>query len=166
MQKLYSCTLALGLLIALGSCKKDEQKPNGPTLSAKEQLLVAHKWRISAITLVATTPFGSTTSDGYARLQTCQKDNFLEYKTDKTAVEDEGATKCSNNAPQNNSFNWSLNTAETQLTHSGTINGQASSVAADLLQLTSTSMQIRTTTTQTSGGITFTTEATTTYVTF
>lgn len=164
MHKLYSGLLLAGLLATMGACKKDDPKPK-TNLTAKEQLLTDHKWKISAITLVATSPLGSITQDGYAPLAACQKDNFNAYNADKTGATDEGATKCSTSAPQSTPYTWSFNAAETELSFTGTFNGQPNTtVAGELLQLTNNTMQVRTTTTQTTAGITITTTATTTYV--
>jgi len=169
MKKFYSYSLGLCLTVAVVGCSKDDSdgsKPNTPTLTAKETLLTSKNWRISAIAGTYTA-FGQTiTTDGYAMLSACKKDDFVKYSADKTAVGDEGASKCSTNDPQSSSFTWALNAAETELTHSGTINGTATSVKAEVLQLTATTLQVRTTNVQTQSGITTTSTATTTYTAF
>lgn len=169
MKKIYSYSLGLCLAAAVVGCSKDDSdqsKPSGPKLTAKETLLVSKNWRITAIT-GSHTAFGqSFESDSYTQLPTCKKDNFIKYNADKTAVGDEGATRCSTNDPQTANFTWSFNAAESELTHSGTLNGVASSVKAEVLQLTATTLQVRTTNVQTQAGITVTSTATTTYTAF
>jgi hypothetical protein len=169
MKKFYSYSVGLCLAVALVGCGKDDSddaKPNTPTLTAKETLLTSKNWRISAVS-VTHSFFGQTiNSDGYAQLSACKKDDFIKYNADKTAVGDEGATKCSTSDPQTSSFTWAFNSAETELTHSGTINGTATSVKAEVLQLTATTLQIRTTNVQTQSGVTSTSTATTTYTAF
>ncbi|AHJ96172.1 hypothetical protein [Hymenobacter swuensis] len=166
MNKFYYLALGLSLTACLAGCKKDDVKPNGPTLTANETLLTAKNWRITAV--IGTTTFlGQTiTTDGYPLLKTCQKDNFVKYNADKTAVSDEGATRCSTNDPQTSSFTWSFNAAENELTATGPVNGTTQTVKAAVLELTATTLRVRTTNEQTQGGYTITSTATTTYASF
>lgn len=158
------------LLLALAGCsKKSDPTPAAPALSAKTLLLTAPKWRITAI-VGATTFNGQTiTTDGFANLQSCVKDNFSKYNSDLTLIYDEGATKCSNTAPQTKPGTWSFNAAEDKLTvvdPSVPAGTTGNTITADLLQLTSTSLQVRTTNTQTVSGYTVVSTATTTYAAF
>ena len=51
----------------------------------------------------------------------CQLDNTLLFKTDNTAVADEGATKCNAAAPQTNNFNWSFADNESSIVISNNV---------------------------------------------
>ena len=170
MKAFSTYLLGLSLTLAVAGCsKKADPVAAAPAVSANTALLTTPKWRISAI--VGTTNFAGQiiTVDGYAGFPACQKDNFAKFNIDKSAVADEGATKCSGTDPQSKQGTWSFNTAETQLTTvdstvpAGSPN---SSVTADLLQLTATTLQVRTTNTQTISGVTVVTTATTTYTAF
>lgn len=167
MKHFPSFLLGLSLLLILAGCGKKGDPT--PTFSAKTVLLTAPKWRITAI--VGTTTFAGQTAtiDGYAGLASCQKDNFLKYNTNLTAVYDEGALKCSTSTPQSKQATWSFNTAETQITvvdPSVPAGSVGNTITADLLQLTATTMQLKTTDTQTVSGYTIVSTATTTYAAF
>lgn len=163
MKKFYSYALGACLTLLMASCEKDDVTPDGPKLTAKETLLTSKKWRITAIEGAITVDDFTSTFDAFARLPACQRDNFATFNADKTGISDEGTLKCSTTDPQTQNFTWALNADETTLTASGFINGSATAVTADLLQLTSTTMQIRTTTTQTQAGIVIKSSLLTTY---
>lgn len=173
MNKVYAYTLGLCAALTLASCTKEDSDQVAPTpkLTAKEAMLTAKNWRITAISAVATItaegfPPATTSFDAYAKLINCQRDNFAKYTVDKTIVVDEGATKCSTTDPQTQIFKWLLNADETELTVSGKVNGADRTEKAELLQLTPTTMQVRTTTVLTQLDVTSTTKTTTTYTAF
>lgn len=170
MAKFSTYFLCLSLALTAAGCgKKSDPTPTANPLSAKATLLTTPKWRISAIVGTTTLAGQTQTLDGYAGLQACQKDNFLKFNADLTVSYDEGGTKCSTSAPQSKPGTWSLNTAETQLTTidpsvpSGSV---GNTIVADLLQVTATTLQVKTTTTQTVSGFTIVSTATTTYTAF
>ncbi|UOR04156.1 hypothetical protein MUN82_14525 [Hymenobacter aerilatus] len=173
MTKFYAYTIGLCAALLMVGCTKEDADQAAPTskLTAKETMLTAKNWRITAISATGTvTAEGispiATGFDGYTRLTSCQKDNFAKYNIDKTIVADEGATKCSTTDPQTQIFTWSLNADETELTVSGKLNGTDHTEKAELLQLTSTTMQLRTTTVVRRLDVTSTTKTTTTYIAF
>ena len=166
-------TLALLFAFALGlagcSKKADDPTPTTPPLSAKTTLLITPKWRITAIVGALTFGGQTTTTDSYANLPTCRRDDFSKFSADLTVAQDEGATRCTQTDPQTRAGTWSFNAAETQLTvidPSKPVGTTGQTVTADLLQLTSTTLVVKTTTTQTTSGITIVTTATTTYAAF
>ncbi|GAA4009518.1 hypothetical protein GCM10022408_22030 [Hymenobacter fastidiosus] len=109
----YFYALGLSLTLLLAGCSKDEsgQAKPAPTLTAKETLLTAKNWRITAV-VGATTFMGNTiTVDGFKQMPACEKDNFYKDNADKTAVTDERATRCSTSAPQTQTATWSFNAA-------------------------------------------------------
>lgn len=171
MLKKITLLSALFAALVLAGCSKktEDPTPTTPTLSAKATLLTTPKWRITAIVSAATFNGQTTTNDSYATLRQCKRDDFGKFNADFSVVTDEGATRCTSTDPQTKTGSWSLNAAETQLTivdpslPAGTL-GQT--VTADLLQLTSTTMVIRTTNNQTVGGYTIVATATTTYAAF
>ncbi|QNE38201.1 hypothetical protein F1C16_00835 [Hymenobacter sp. NBH84] len=173
MTKLYAYTVGLCAALLMAGCTKEESDQAAPKskLTAKESMLTAKNWRIT--TIASTTVITAdgiapitTSFDSYALLTSCQKDNFAKYTIDKTIVVDEGATKCSATDPQTQTYTWSLNADETELTVSGKLNGADHTEKAELLQLTSTTMQVRTTTVVRRLDVTSTTKSTTTYIAF
>jgi hypothetical protein len=54
-------------------------------------------------------------------LQPCITDNIITFKSDKTGIVDEGATKCATTDPQTSNFTWSLSSDETIITFSAAI---------------------------------------------
>ena len=175
MTKFYAYTVGLCAVLLMAGCTKEDSDQAKPTptskLTAKEAMLTAKSWRITAISATATiTADGispiTTSFDGYALLTSCQKDNFAKYTIDKTIVADEGATKCSATDPQTQIYKWSLNADETEMTVSGKVNGADHTEKVEILQLTPTTMQVRTTTVLRQLDVTSTTKATTTYAAF
>ena len=169
MKYFSSFLLSLSLLFTLAGCGKKSDPTPTPTFSANTVTLTAPKWRITAIVGTFTFAGQTTTTDGYSGLASCQKDNFLKFNTDFTAISDEGATKCSSSAAQSKQGTWSFNKAETQITivdPSVPAGSTGNTITADILQLTATTMQLKTTNTQTSGGYTVVSTATTTYTAF
>jgi hypothetical protein len=170
MKHFSSFLLGLSMLLALAGCgKKSDPTPATPALSAKTTLLTTPKWRITAI--VGTTTFAgqTTTADGFTNQPSCVKDNFSKFNSDLTATYDEGATKCSTSAAQTKQGTWSFNAAEDQITvvdPSVPAGSVGNTITADLLQLTATTLQIKTTNTQTVAGYTIVSTATTTYAAF
>ena len=162
--------MGASLLLALAGCgKKSDPTPATPSLSAKATLLTTPKWRITAVVGTSTFSGQTITTDGYAGLASCIKDNFSKFNPDLTAISDEGATKCSPTAPQTKQGTWSFNAAEDQITTvdpSVPVGTLGNTITADLLQLTTTTLQVKTTNTQILSGLTVVTTATTTYTAF
>ena len=159
------------LVLALAGCSKkaDDPTPTTPALSAKATLLTTPKWRITAIAGATTFAGQTTTNDAYAGLASCRRDDFSKFNADLSVVKDEGATRCSSTDPQTKAGTWAFNAAETQLTvvdSSLPVGTLGQNITADLVQLSSTTLVVRTSTSQTVGGYTIVTTLTTTYVAF
>lgn len=111
--------LAIGS-IAIASCKKDDGEPddNKPPVpqTRMDTFTQANGWVITAVTVDPKIMVGNfEVSDVWAFLQTCNKDNIFYYKSDLTALADEGATKCNTDDPQQASAKWKFtNTAQTE----------------------------------------------------
>lgn len=106
------------LLIVPGmsSCKKDNAKSSTPvtnTPKTKTDMLVAATWKLTAAT-VSPAMFGST--DAYAMLDACEKDNTIQFKNDasKTMITSEGSNVCSGREATSTS-NWLFQNDETEL---------------------------------------------------
>jgi hypothetical protein len=170
MKKFSSYLLGLSLAVAVAGCgKKSDPTPATNPVSAKTALLTAVKWRITAIASTTTFLGQTVTGDSYASLPACQRDNFQTFATNLATTFDEGATKCSSSDPQTKQGTWSFNTAETQLTvvdPSQAATSPLRTATADIVQLSANAMQLRTTTTQTQGGVTVSVSLLTTYVGF
>jgi hypothetical protein len=147
--------LFLAGVVALSACKKDSE--NTPS---KADLLTSKNWRVSAQTSTSTTTItgGSTstnTTNVYATTQACEKDNFYKFNTDKTLIEDEGASKCSSSALQITTLKWDFNSDQTKLLI--TSNGSSSGAADDILELSASTLRLRESDVYTSGNTTYTT---------
>ena len=146
MKKLSLLLLAA---VALGSCKKNDD--NSPSAPSKTDLLTAKNWRpvtanITVTVAGQTVPFGN--------LDTCSKDDFLKFNTDKSLVHDAGATKCDASDPQTEKGTWSMPSdakltvtlpASSSLPVDGTF---------DVKELTATDLHLTSTQTQNGGSYT------------
>ncbi len=99
------------IAVLLGaSCKKDKDENNNTVnVSEKTKLITgggAKGWL-----------FVSAKKDNTETLENCQKDNLYVYKTDKSLIVDEGATKCAANDPQAVAATWSFNAAEDSVSY-------------------------------------------------
>lgn len=100
----------------VSSCNKDEDPaPTGSNKSNSEKL-VGKNWKITAATLKD--PSGATT-DEYADMEACDKDDLYIYNANGTYVLDAGATKCDPNDPQTEPGVWSMNSGQTVITQDG-----------------------------------------------
>jgi hypothetical protein len=126
--------------LALGSCKKNDD--NSPAAPSKTDLLTAKNWRITA--QKNTTTFGTQTSttDEYAALSACERDNFAKFNTNKTVVFDEGATKCSTSDPQTESGTWDFNSDQSKLNLTDPSLGGVV-IPFDIVELSATTLHVR-----------------------
>ncbi|AKQ47154.1 hypothetical protein TH63_18320 [Rufibacter radiotolerans] len=83
------------------ACSKDDEDP-APT---KEEMVQNKRWQITGFT-VSNILIG--TIDYYASLESCQKDNYLEFKPGNVLLANEGATKCDPAAPQQTQGTWKI----------------------------------------------------------
>ena len=136
--------LAAGLAL-LGACKDKAVTPTPPRLD----LLTAKNWRISAQT--TTSSDSPTTTDNYATLPAYELDNFYKFNTDKTLVIDEGATKRKASDSQTETLTWDFNADQTQLLVTSA--GSTKPEADDIVELSATTLRLRTVTTTSLGTV-------------
>jgi hypothetical protein len=168
MTKTFTSLAALSLGLLLAGCGSTGSSNPTPSVSPRTQLLTTPKWRITAISQMLTFNGQTITSNAYAGVSSCRRDDFGKFNVDKTVVTDEGATKCLSAAAQTKTGTWSFNAAETDITvvDPNPTPGSIGNATAEILQMTSTNMQLRTTTTQTQAGYPITVVLTTDYVAF
>ncbi len=84
----YNLPIFLLIIIFIASsCKKD---------ISRTELLTTGSWKLIAL---EASLFGMTT-DSYAEMEECEKDNLFTFKSDNTLEIDEGPTKCDPDDPQ------------------------------------------------------------------
>ena len=136
------------------SCKKDKDDPKP---QSRTELLTAKNWRLSASTSVN----GSVTTDRYAAMPACRKDDFLKFNSDKSLVNDEGLTRCGSNDPQSRTLVWELTANDTKLGIRATPSSSSQEVY-DVVELSASTLKFREN--STSNGVTRT--ETLTYTSF
>ena len=128
MKKMIIAAAALCML-AVASCKKGDDNPS------QRDRLTTGKWRLTAGTVTYNLGGISQTQDIYSSLEPCEKDNLAIFKTDDTAVTDEGETKCNANDPQQETAGpWTLYENDTRLNYQG-INWKVVTLDASTLKL-------------------------------
>jgi hypothetical protein len=131
MKKAY--LLLIGLA-ALGACNKNSEPAPAPS---RTDLLTTPKWKIST----GTVSLGTNSFPINVVLPTCYNDDTFKFNTDKTVVDDAGATKCNATDPQTQTGSWSFANSEQtqmQLTVPNTpLNG-----TFDIKELTSNSLRL------------------------
>jgi hypothetical protein len=143
MKKILFATLILSSLF-IGCSKDDKEDVKQPT---KTELLTAHYWQTTAITVDPPLPyFGTTITDLFSQFENCDKDDIKKFNTNNTIIYDEGATKCDPADPQTENGVWSFNSDETILT----IDGESYKV------LTLTSTQLKTSSVELIGDVNYT----------
>lgn len=122
---------------ALSACHKDD---NSPSLS-RTDLLTTKNWRVTASTFTTTDQGNVTVQDDYLKYLPCERDNFTKFNSDKTVVQNEGASKCNAAAPQSSTFVWAFNQDETQL-----LIGEdaGATVPFTIVELSATTLHLRT----------------------
>ncbi|MGI4869686.1 MAG: lipocalin family protein [Janthinobacterium lividum] len=137
-------TLLLASIALLSACKKDSENT-----ASKTDMLTAKNWRVSAQTTTTTINGQTSTSSTIA---SCDADDFIKFNTDKTLVDDEGATKCNSSSAQTTPGTWSFNSDESKLT----VTESGVSTTADIKELSSSVLHLYATQTQsqTVGGTT------------
>lgn len=137
----------VALACAFTSCKKDSEdvKP-----VSKADLLTAKNWRASASIYTFTSGTSTQTIDFYNGIDptfgpytpACTKDDFLKFNTDKSAVFDEGPTRCSASDPQSSKSAWDFNSNESKLLLLET-SSSTSSELYDIVELSATALIIK-----------------------
>jgi hypothetical protein len=137
------------LTFLFSACKKDDG------VITKTDLLTSGAWKVTAETIDPGFPtfdnegnITGSTNDLFAMMEDCSKDDIISFKSDKTLIMDEGASKCYNDSPQKNTGSWSFNSDETTLTITADVDPQTMTI----LELTDKVLKLKTT--EVSGGIT------------
>lgn len=100
---------------AFVSCEDDGGTPE--PVDPKTTLLINKNWRTTADVTVTTTTAGvSTTTDNYATLAACGKDDFISFDDKGVLTIDEGPSKCATPDPQTAKGTWSWNADRTIIT--------------------------------------------------
>jgi hypothetical protein len=121
-------TLVLAVMI-FTSCEENESKPS------KKELLSGKNWKVTAWTV---TPAYEGTTNVYAILPSCTKDDLTKFDKNGSVTSDEGGSKCDPDDDQIATGTWSFNTDETIV--SVTYKGET--VNYKILDLTSSSVKI------------------------
>lgn len=130
MKKPIFFLLAL-LALSFVACDKDDDN------ASNTDKLTTGQWKMTAWTSAFTFNGIPQTIDSYAQLGSCQKDDFLEFKTDGTCVKDEGPTTCG--GPQQLTGTWEFTQDETHIVISGV---GFYDVDAEILELTDTKLRV------------------------
>ena len=136
---------------ALGSCKKDTE-----TMFSKTDLLAVKSWRIVA---QSSTYSNSTINSGkaittnqYAAKSSCERDNFFKFSSTGTLVLDEGETKCDSSAPQKQHGSWSFSGDQTRMTLQDPSQGIPMGTF-EVVSLSHSKLELRYSSSYSSGGI-------------
>lgn len=135
--KIFSSLLVLGLSVACSNCKQE----NNPPAQTKTDLLTSGAWLHESSGVDADKNGTIDISLETAGVPQCRLDNVLTFRSDNTAVADEGATKCNATDPQISQFNWQFADNETALLFSGNVFTQLNGKFA-IRTLTSTSLSL------------------------
>lgn len=132
--------LSISLSTVLTSCKKEETASSTTSSSAtKTDHLAGKSWVLKSAKIAPTfTQAGITIDDLYKTMDACDKDNTMTFKTDKTFVTDEGATKCDPKAPQTETGTWALIDSETKIQ---TVQGKKTTTL-NLISVSNTSLVV------------------------
>ena len=98
--------VALCCVALFASCKKEEVSVS------KTDILLAHGWSISKVDVVVAGVSQNATDEFF---ESCEKDNVLTFAAGNKLTTDEGATKCSPDAPQTVAGTWAFDSNETKL---------------------------------------------------
>jgi hypothetical protein len=146
MKVRFSFLRASALLLALGAAALTacEDVTENPSPNGKTQLLTDGPWHITAYTRSA----GSGAATDYLPTvfpRSCERDDRYTFKTTGVQERTEGPSACGSGTSSTvvGTYPWDFNSAQTQLTIGGT--------TFDLVQLTSSTLQLRST--RTSGGV-------------
>lgn len=132
MYKLQHISLLLiAIIIALSSCEKSETKEGvNPKITA-----LSRKWRLTAS--VATYSYQAGSTDEYATMPNCEKDDYNEIKADGTYKIYSGVSKCSpTQTDVIDAGNWSLVDNDSKIKFQ--TNNSTNSITLELLAVSST----------------------------
>jgi hypothetical protein len=115
-------TLQVALLTSAAAWLSGCSQASEPTPRTRTELLTGPNWRLTAATQTITRAGVTTTTDGYATMDPCHKDNAGKYNADMTFVTDDGPIQCFPGYPQRASTTWTFASNETELiTSPGTL---------------------------------------------
>jgi hypothetical protein len=114
-------------LLILASCSKDDPKVS------KTDLLTSKAWKQTKVKAMGVE----------GEPDDCYKDNTYTYKTDKSYVEDEGATKCDPDDDQTTSGTWKFNSDETILTLTVGSDGLNISIDQTIVELSTSTLKVK-----------------------
>ncbi len=131
--------LSFLLLVAasLGACKK-----NDDVAPSRIEMLTAKNWRVSAETVTVAYNNKTTTTDAYAAMKACERDDFTKFNVNKTYTDDQGPSKCDPSDPQTNSGNWDFNGDQTKLTIADPAH-PSNLTSFDIVTLSATTLHLR-----------------------
>ncbi len=130
--------LAISVLPFLYSCGDDTTEDPTPVAQTKTktELICASPWKATAITIDPAIDVGGTQiTDWFSQFENCTKDDLYKFESNKTALGDEGPTKCDPSDPQSWPSTWTFDLTETKLTWDGD--------SYDIVELTATSMVLK-----------------------
>lgn len=108
-------------IIVLLCCISSIACSKSSTKKSKTELISSSTWKYSQAGLDNN---GDGTIDVAAPsslVEACVIDNTVTFKSDKSGIVDEGATKCATTDPQTTPFTWALSADESTITFSGAI---------------------------------------------
>lgn len=112
-----SLFILLGIGIITTACKKDEEKKEEPP--TKTEMLTGNNWVRTRIEIEPAIDFdgnGTQENNLTPYFAPCDLDDFMNLKTDKTYIYEEGPSKCDPNDPQViETGTWTLNSDNTRL---------------------------------------------------
>jgi len=133
----------------MAGCKKDDNKSK-----SKTELLTSGSWKQTSVYFSPAVDFDG---DGHEENEVinlyppCSKDDLLTFKTNGTAVSDEGASKCDPSDPQViETTNWKFSDDETKIL----IGNPGEEEAAQLLELSASVLKVKVTIVE--SGVTYT----------
>ncbi|MBV4357076.1 lipocalin family protein [Pinibacter aurantiacus] len=135
----------------MAGCKKDDNKNSS---KSKTELLTSGSWKQTSIYFTPAVDWdldGHTENEVINLYPPCSKDDLLTFKTNGTAVSDEGASKCDPSDPQViETTNWKFSDNETKIM----IGDPGAEETAQLLELSSTVLKVKITMVE--AGVTYT----------
>lgn len=115
MKKIILFAMTLVTIFVLFTACSKEKTTETPSVS-KTQYLINKNWYLVELNQYPgiSDGKGGMITDIFATIKDCDKDNFYNYQTDGTLVDDQGLINC-NNIPQKTNSAWRLENNETTL---------------------------------------------------
>jgi hypothetical protein len=127
----------LTLTLFAAACSKSSKD----NVITKTDLITTSKWKFSEAGLDNDGNGKIDVQVPASAIEACVLDNTLTFKSDKSGIVDEGATKCATTDPQTSPFTWSLNADETMINFSTAVFAGIGG-DAKLLELTATNLTL------------------------